>query len=378
MSANTPLRGIRVVELARILAGPFAGQVLADLGAEVVKVEAPEGDDTRRWGPPWVERDGVPAGSEAAYYHACNRGKRSIIADFREPADLARVKRLIADADVVIENFKLGGLRKFGLDYPSLAPANPRLVYCSITGFGQTGPYAPRAGYDFIVQGMSGLMAITGEPDGMPQKLGVAISDLACGLWSTIAIQAALLMRERTGRGQHIDMALLDCSVGLLANQASAYFASGAPSPRMGNAHAQVAPYAVYQVADGHAIVAVGNDAQFRRLASLIGQEALGADPRFETNAARLANRAALDAALAPELLRFSKEELLAACEAQGIPAGPINRVDEVFADPQVRARGLAIELKDGRRGLRSPLNFSDAELALGKPSPRLGEDDEA
>lgn len=378
MSANTPLGGIKVVELARILAGPFAGQVLADLGAEVIKVEAPEGDDTRRWGPPWVEREGVPPESEAAYYHACNRGKRSVIADFRDPEDLALVKRRIAQADVVIENFKLGGLAKFGLDYASLAGDHPRLVYCSITGFGHTGPYAPRPGYDFIVQGMSGLMAITGEPDGMPQKLGVAVSDLACGLWSTIAIQAALLMRERTGKGQHIDMALLDCSVGLLANQASAYFASGAPSPRMGNAHAQVAPYAVYEVADGHAVVAAGNDGQFRRLAALIGRDALGADPRFATNAARLANRAELDAVLAPELKRFARDELLAACEGKGIPAGPINRVDEVFADPQVRARGLEIELEDGRRALRSPLRFSNAELALGKPSPRLGEDSEA
>lgn len=378
MSASSPLAGIKVVELARILAGPFAGQVLADLGAEVIKVEAPEGDDTRRWGPPWVEREGVPPESEAAYYHACNRGKRSIVADFRDEEDLTGVKALIAEADVVIENFKLGGLAKFGLDYASLAAENPRLVYCSITGFGQTGTYAPRAGYDFIVQGMSGLMAITGEPDGMPQKLGVAISDLACGMWSVIAIQAALLMRERTGKGQQIDMALLDGSVGLLANQASAYFASGTPSPRMGNAHAQVAPYAVYEVSDGHAIVAVGNDAQFRRLAAMLGRDELGTDPRFATNAARLANRADLDAALTPELKRFTRSELLAACEERGIPAGPINRVDEVFADPQVQARGLAFELDDGRRALRSPMRFSDAELALGKPSPRLGEDDEA
>ena len=263
MAKETPLQGLKVVELARILAGPWAGQVLSDLGADVVKVESPAGDDTRTWGPPFV-RD--PDGSEsAAYFHACNRGKSSVVADFADPDDLAAVKALIADADVLIENFKVGGLAKYGLDYASLAALNPRLVYCSITGFGQDGPYASRAGYDYIVQGMSGIMDLTGEPDGQPQKIGVAFADIMTGLYSVIAIQAALAMRERTGRGQHIDMALLDTMTGVLANQAMNWFLSGVTPPRVGNAHMNVSPYAVFPTADGWFILAVGNDGQFRR-----------------------------------------------------------------------------------------------------------------
>jgi crotonobetainyl-CoA:carnitine CoA-transferase CaiB-like acyl-CoA transferase len=371
-NAQTPLAGLKVVELARVLAGPWAGQLLADLGAEVIKVEGPGGDDTRKWGPPWIERpDGL---RESAYYHACNRGKRGVVADFRDPHDLERVKALCAEADVVLENFKVGTLAKFGLDYASLSAANPALIYCSITGFGQDGPYAARPGYDFVVQGMSGFMALTGEPEGMPMKMGVSISDLVCGLQATIAIEAALLMRARTGAGQHIDMALLDCSVALLANQAMFYLASGREPPRMGNAHAQVVPYQVYAVADGHFILATGNDEQFRKLARLIGRDDLAGDPRLQTNAGRIEHREWMNAEIARELLRFTKAEIHALCDAQGVPTGPINTLDEVFADPQVRARGMRIELPDGIPSVRSPFVFSGAELASGRASPRQGE----
>jgi len=370
--AETPLAGLKVVELARVLAGPFAGQVLADLGAEVIKVESPAGDDTRKWGPPYVTR--ADGRQESAYFHSCNRGKRGVVADFSDPEDLAFVKQLCRDADVVIENFKVGNLARFGLDYASLAADNPRLVYCSITGFGQTGPYAPRPGYDFVVQGMSGTMALTGEPDGMPMKVGVSMADLSCGLWSTIAIQSALLMRERTGQGQHIDMALLDCSVALLANQGLSYLASGENPPRMGNAHAQVAPYQVYALADGHFILATGNDEQFRKLARIIGRDDLADHTDLQTNAGRLANREWMNEAIAKEALRFTKAEMLALCEAQGVPVGPINTVGEVFADAQVQARGMLIEVGEGLPSIRSPFNFSGAELALDRASPMHGE----
>ena len=270
---KAPLAGLKVVELARVLAGPFCGQILADLGADVIKVESPEGDGTRLWGPPWVERTDTQGKvhREAAYYHACNRGKRSIIADFGAAGDLARVKALCAEADVVIENFKTGSLAKFGLDYSALSAANPGLVFCSITGFGQTGPRAHEAGYDFVAQGMSGLMSLTGEPAGHPVKMGVSISDSATGVWAANGIQAALLMRARTGRGQQVDMSLLDCSVGLLANQATYYFTTGDNPPRMGNAHAQVAPYGVFAVSDGHVILAPANDGLFHKLMAVLG-----------------------------------------------------------------------------------------------------------
>ncbi|MFN3990725.1 MAG: CaiB/BaiF CoA transferase family protein [Erythrobacter sp.] len=377
-NANAPLAGLKVLELARVLAGPFCGQILADLGADVIKVESPEGDGTRLWGPPWVER--VDASGkvqrEAAYYHACNRGKRSIIADFTQAEDLARVKALAADADVLIENFKVGALAKFGLDYASLAAANPGLVYCSITGFGQTGPRAGEAGYDFVAQGMSGLMSLTGEPQGHPVKAGVSISDIATGIWAANGVQAALLMRHRTGKGQQVDMSLLDCSVGLLANQASYFLTTKENPPRMGNAHAQVAPYGVFAVADGHVILAPANDRLFARLMTVLGLGALVDDERFATNAARTANAAALDAEIAAAASGWTKQGLLDACHAASVPAGPINRLDEVFADPQVIARGMRIEL-GGMAGVRSPFIFSGAELALDRPSPMLGEDDE-
>lgn len=375
-NAKAPLAGLKVVELARVLAGPWAGQILADLGADVIKVESPEGDGTRQWGPPWVERTG-PDGQvrrEAAYYHACNRGKRSIVADFKDEADLQRVRDLCRDADVVIENFKTGGLAKFGLDYETLKRSNPRLVYCSITGFGQTGPRSAEAGYDFVIQGMSGFMSITGEPDGVPVKMGISISDLSTGVWAANGIQAALIQRERTGQGQLVDMSLLDCSVALLANQASYFLTTGENPPRMGNSHAQVAPYGVFPVRDGHVILAPANDRLFIKLARLLGREDLAEDPRFASNAGRVANAAALDAEIAEQTAQWTKADLLDACHEAGVPVGPINNLDEVFDDPQVIARGLRIDL-GGIPGVRSPFVFSDAELALDRPSPMLGED---
>ena len=366
---NAPLAGLKVLELARVLAGPFAGQILADLGADVIKVESPEGDNTRIWGPPWIEHEGERT---AAYYHACNRGKRSLVADFRNAADLERVKKLAAEADVVLENFKPGALAKFSLDYASLSASHPGLVYCSITGFGQTGPRRNEPGYDFVIQAMSGMMSLTGEPQGDPMKHGLSISDLSCGLWSANAVQAALLMRHRTGRGQWIDMSLLDCSVGLLANQAMTYFATGANPPRMGNAHAQVSAYGVFPTQTGPVVLAPANDGLFRKLLTLLGRDDLLSEDRFATNAGRIAHRAEIDALIADETANWDREALLAACAEAGVPAGPINDLETVFADPQVEARGMAIEA-DGVPGIRSPFRFSDAELALDRPSPRQG-----
>ncbi|WP_298470216.1 CaiB/BaiF CoA-transferase family protein [uncultured Erythrobacter sp.] len=373
---NAPLAGLKVVELARVLAGPWAGQILADLGADVIKVESPEGDGTRLWGPPWVERTDATGKvhREAAYYHACNRGKRSIIADFGDEAGLARVGELCRDADVLIENFKTGGLARFGLDYASLTSDNPRLVYCSITGFGQTGPRAHEAGYDFVIQGMSGFMAVTGEPDGVPVKMGISISDLSTGVWAANGIQAALLQRVRTGKGQHVDMSLLDCSVALLANQASYFMTTGDNPPRMGNAHAQVAPYGVFPVSDGHVILSPANDGLFVKLVKMLDRDDLADDPRFTSNAGRVENAKALDAEIAAITAGWSKAELLDACHQHGVPAGPINNLDEVFADPQVIARGMRVDL-GGMPGVRSPFVFSEAELALDRPSPMHGED---
>jgi len=370
-----PLKGLKVVELARILAGPWAGQVLADLGAEVIKVESPAGDDTRTWGPPFVAD---PDGSHsAAYYHACNRGKRSVVADFTTPEGQRTVRELVADADVVIENFKVGGLAKYGLDYPTLSALDPRLVYCSITGFGQTGPYAGRAGYDFIIQGMGGIMSLTGEPDGAPQKIGVALADIMTGLYSVISIQAALTMRERTGRGQHIDMALLDTMTGVLANQAMNWLVGGVDPPRVGNAHMNVSPYAVFPTSDGWFILAVGNDAQFRRLCKVVGLDALAEDARFLTNAGRLEHQPALFAAIEDATRRIARDALLARLEAAGVPAGPINSVAQALADPQVIARDMVVSVKreDGSTlpGLRTPIRFSDADLSVGRAAPLLG-----
>ncbi len=366
----TALSGIRVVELARILAGPWIGQTLADLGADVIKVESPDGDDTRRWGPPFIETEGERA---AAYFHGCNRGKRSIVADFATGRGREIVRRLAARSDVLIENFKVGGLSKFGLDYDSLSALNPRLIYCSVTGFGQTGPYAGRAGYDFLVQGMSGYMDVTGEPDGEPQKVGVAVCDLFAGLYGVIAIEAALIARERSGRGQHIDLALLDTMGAMLANQAMNYLASGVSPHRMGNAHPNIAPYQTFPAADGFVIIAVGNDGQFARLCTTLGLDPLAADTRFSTNAARVANREQLTSQITAKTCVRGRGELLAALEKAVVPAGPINTVADLFADPQFVARRMRID-PGGTPGVRSPILMSENALSLGRRSPKLGE----
>jgi crotonobetainyl-CoA:carnitine CoA-transferase CaiB-like acyl-CoA transferase len=370
---EAPLAGLKVIELARILAGPWAGQTLADLGAEVIKVEAPGGDDTRQWGPPFIDRDGD---TSAAYFHSCNRGKASITVDFRDADDLARLKALIKDADILIENFKLGGLAKYGLDYDSMSQLNPALIYCSITGFGQTGPYAHRAGYDYIIQGMSGFMSITGEPDGQPQRAGVAITDLFTGLYSVSGILAALHQRGRTGKGQHVDMALLDCAVSAMANQTLNYLATGTPPGRTGNYHPNLTPYQVFDCADGYIIIATGNDAQYQRLCALLGLDDMAGDPRFLKNADRVQNRPEMIDRLMAETRKRPKAELLAACEERGIPAGPINDMADVFADPQVQARGMQIA-PEGLPGVRSPFRFSGADLALERASPKLGQDND-
>ena len=333
-SSNAPLAGIKVVELARILAGPWAGQVLADLGAEVIKVESPEGDDTRQWGPPFIDRpDGT---KDAAYFHAANRGKDNMVADFNRAGDLNKVKALIAEADVVIENFRVGSLAKFGLDYKSLVANHPGLVYCSITGFGHDGPYAGRAGYDFIIQGMSGIMDLTGFPDGAPTKIGVAYADIMTGLYAVIGIQAALRQREATGRGQLVDMALFDVMVGTLGNQAMNYLVSGRSPKRMGNAHPNIAPYEAFEAKDGWLIVAVGNDRQYRRFAEAID---LPAREEWTTNARRVKNRTSLSAAIAMRVKEMKRDDLLLKLENRSIPAGPINNVKQALTDPAVKKR---------------------------------------
>jgi crotonobetainyl-CoA:carnitine CoA-transferase CaiB-like acyl-CoA transferase len=380
LTMQKPLAGVKVLEMARILAGPWAGQLLADLGADVVKVERPGvGDDTRGWGPPFVEgADGEHL--SAAYYHSCNRGKRSVAVDFETPEGQAIVRRLAGKADVLIENFKVGGLKKYGLDYESLKQVNPRLVYCSITGFGQTGPYAPRAGYDFIIQGMGGIMDLTGEADDEPQKPGVAFADIFTGIYSAIGVLAALRRRDATGEGAHLDMALLDTQTSVLANQALNYLASGRTPKRMGNAHPNIVPYQVFPVADGHVIVAVGNDGQFAKFCGVLGQPELAQDPRFRTNMDRVTNRATLVPLITRILSTRHRSELLQALAPEGVPAGPINSVADVFDDPQVIARRMRLDLPaPAAKGgavptVRSPILMDGRPLVAERPSPRLGE----
>ncbi len=378
-----PLSHIRVLDLSRVLAGPWAGQNLADLGAEVIKVERRgHGDDTRRWGPPYLKDAAGRDTGEAAYYLSCNRGKLSIALDLAAPEGQRLVRDLAAKCDILLENYKFGGLASFGLGYDDLEASHPHLIYCSITGFGHTGPYRDRAGYDLIVQAMGGLMSITGEPDdvpgGGPKRVGVAIADLFSGMYATIAVLAALARRERTGRGQHIDLALLDCQVAMLANQAMNYLTSGRPPQRMGNAHPNVVPYEAFATADGQLIVAVGNDAQFARLCALVGRPELADDPDFATNAARIRNRGRLIPMIAEMLKARTSEEWRAALEAEGVPCGPINALDEVFADPQVEARGMRFELDHPCAGrvpmVASPMRFSDTPLEHRRPPPLLGE----
>ncbi|HUH49051.1 MAG TPA: CaiB/BaiF CoA-transferase family protein, partial [Mycoplana sp.] len=355
-----------------------AGQMLADLGADVIKVENPEGgDDTRAWGPPFVTgKDGENL--SAAYYHSTNRNKRSITIDFRTKEGQETVHRLVRTADVVIENFKVGGLEKYGLDYKSLAAENPKLVYCSITGFGQDGPYAARAGYDYIVQGMSGFMSVTGAPDGEPMKAGVAIADIFTGIYAVTAIQAALIHVMKTGKGQQVGMALLDVQSAVMANQNMNYLVSGVAPTRLGNAHPNITPYEVIETADGHIILAVGNDGQFQRFCALLGMADLASDERFSTNKSRVKHRAELRPLILERSRTWKKVDLLAACEENGVPAGPINSIAETFDDPQVKARGLRVDLpdRDGNRipSVRTPIVFSETPLAYERPSPRLGE----
>ncbi|MDQ0512952.1 CaiB/BaiF CoA transferase family protein [Ancylobacter amanitiformis] len=376
-NALPPLHGLKVVELARILAGPWIGQTLADLGAQVIKVESPEGDDTRTWGPPFIERPNGRGGTEtvAAYFHAANRGKTSVMCDFTEPDDLARVKALIGEADVVIENFKVGGLTRFGLDYASLASANPRLVYVSVTGFGQDGPRARQPGYDFLIQGMGGIMDLTGEPSGEPQKVGVAWIDIFTGLYGVIGIQAALAERAVSGRGQQVDLSLLDTSVAVLANQAMNYLAGGTVPHRMGNAHPNIVPYQVFPAADGHLIIACGNDRQFAALCGVLGLEGVAVDPAYATNPERVRNRATLTARITERTSTRTRADLIAALEDAGVPGGPINTVAEAIGEPQLAARGLVIR-PEGIPGLRTPLVFSRSPLALDRAGPALGTGD--
>jgi crotonobetainyl-CoA:carnitine CoA-transferase CaiB-like acyl-CoA transferase len=375
-----PLKGLRVLELARILAGPWAGQILADLGADVIKVERPgEGDDTRGWGPPFVEgADGAHISS--AYYHSCNRGKRSIALDLESERGQRIVRKLAQRADVMVDNFRLGGLAKFGLDYATLSAENPRLILCSITGFGQTGPWAHRAGYDVIIQALGGVMSITGEPGEEPMKVGVAVSDIFTGVYSALAILGALAGREKTGRGTHIDMALLDTTVSVLANQALYYLVSGDIPPRLGNAHATVVPYQVFPTSDGHMIIACGNDAQFARLSALLGDAAMAEDERYKTNAARIINRETLIPRMMARTKEFARDDLLAKLEAIGVPASSINDLADVFANPQVMARGVRIERDSPAAqggsvpGVRTPIIYDGTPAISDRPAPGLGE----
>jgi crotonobetainyl-CoA:carnitine CoA-transferase CaiB-like acyl-CoA transferase len=376
---SKPLAGVRVVELARVLAGPWCGQLLADLGADVVKVERPGvGDDTRSWGPPFVTG---PDGQNlsAAYYHSTNRGKSGVAIDIATAAGQAAVRALIADADVVIENYKVGGLAKYGLDPATLRAEYPRLIVCSITGFGQDGPYAHRAGYDFIIQAMSGAMSLTGEPDGAPQKAGIAYADVFTGMYSTVAILAALRRRDATGDnkdgGAHIDMALLDCQVAVLANQAANYLASGVVPKRMGNGHVNVVPYQAFATADGQLVIAVGNDRQFRKLCTILGEPGWADDARFANNAARLANRRDLIPMLAARIAVWDAQPLSVALEADDVPAGPINDLAGVFADPQVQARGMRFRPEGASiDALASPIVIDGERMVAPTGAPPLAE----
>ncbi|WAC26626.1 CaiB/BaiF CoA transferase family protein [Ancylobacter sp. SL191] len=373
------LSGIRVLDLSRVLAGPWATQALGDLGAEVIKIEKPgSGDDTRGWGPPWLaDGDGNPT-RESAYFLCANRSKRSVTIDMAQPDGQALIRRLAAASDVVVENFKVGGLTRYGLDYASLAALNPRLVYCSITGFGQDGPEAGRAGYDFMIQGMAGLMSVTGSPQDEPQKVGVALIDVLTGLNATIAILAALQQRARTGRGQHIDMALFDVAMASLANQALNFLVGGSSPRRLGNAHPNIVPYQAFETADGHLILAIGNDAQFARFCRLAELPELAGDERYATNAGRVAHRDSLIPVVAQALKRQTTAEWLAMLDAAGIPAGPINTIAQAFAEPQALARGLALSIPHAlggmAAGVRSPLRLADSPMDAPLPPPLLGQ----
>ncbi|WEN14139.1 CaiB/BaiF CoA-transferase family protein [Rhodanobacter sp. AS-Z3] len=378
----TPLDGVKVLDLSRILAGPWATQVLADFGAEVIKVERPQGgDDTRQWGPPWLAGTDGQLTEESAYYLGANRGKRSVAIDFTSERGQDLIRKLCTQCDVLVENYKVGGLAKYGLDYASLKALNPKLVYCSITGFGQTGPYAQRAGYDAAIQAMGGLMSITGEPDGkpggVPQKVGVAVADLMTGMYAVSAILAALRHAEKHGEGQHIDLALFDTQVAWLANQAMNYLVGGVVPKRQGTAHPNIVPYQVVPSADGYFMLAVGNDGQFARFCSVLGEPALATDPRYATNAARVAHRDELVAYLEQRLVTRPSADWLAALEQATVPCAPVNTIDQVFDDPQIKARGMQIELPHpvagSVPGVANPVRFSATPVQYRHAAPELG-----
>ena len=377
------LSHLRVLDLSRVLAGPWAGQILADLGAEVIKVERPgNGDDTRAWGPPFLKDAYGESTGEAAYYLSANRNKQSVTIDFTKPEGQRLVRELAAKSDILIENFKVGGLEAYGLDYASLKAVNPQLIYCSITGFGQTGPYAKRAGYDFMIQGLGGLMSLTGRPEGEegagPVKVGVALTDILTGLYATVAILAALAHRQHDGGGQHIDMALLDVQVACLANQAMNYLTTGVSPKRLGNAHPNIVPYQDFPTADGDFILTVGNDSQFRKFAEVAGQPGWADDPRFVSNKQRVANRAVLVPLIRQATVFKTTAQWVEQLEAVGVPCGPINEMAQVFADPQVQARGLAFELPHVLAGLvpqvGSPIRLSETPVEYRRAPPLLGE----
>lgn len=376
-----PLAGYKVLDMSRILAGPWAGQMLADLGADVIKIERPgAGDDTRQWGPPYLrDKDGNNTG-DAAYFFCANRGKQSVTVDITQPEGQEIIRQLARQCDVLIENYKVGGLAKYGLDYPSLQQLNPQLVYCSITGFGQTGPYAERPGYDFLIQGMAGLMSLTGEPDsqgGNPVKVGVAVTDLLTGLYAANAIQGALLERNKSGLGQYIDLALLDVQVAALANQASNYLIGGEIPQRLGNAHPNIVPYQAFATADGHIILAVGNQGQFERLCQLLGKPDWLEDQRYQSNSARVENRQRLCTQISQLLKKRSSKDWLSALEQQQIPCGPINNLEQLFEDPQVLARNMLISIEERRSGEltlpANPINYSRSQINYSAPPPELG-----
>ena len=371
------LSHLKVLDLSRVLAGPWASQLLADMGAEVIKIEKPDGgDDTRQWGPPYLSNS-----NESAYFLCTNRGKKSVCVDIRTLQGQTVIKALAKECDVLIENFKVGGLAKYGLDYESLKALNPRLVYCSITGFGQTGPYKDRLGYDFLIQAMGGLMSVTGEPDsngGQPQKVGVALTDIMTGLYASNGILAALAERERSGLGQHIDLSLFDVTAATLANQASNYLVGGIVPSRLGNAHPNIVPYQSFAVADGHIVIAVGNDSQFESLSTILDLEELATNGRFDTNALRVKNRNELIEIISSALLQRSGEYWLNQCEVHGVPAGPINAVDQVMNDPQIIAREMRVKLKhvdhDDLEVVGNPLKFSRTPVEYKVAPPKLGE----
>jgi crotonobetainyl-CoA:carnitine CoA-transferase CaiB-like acyl-CoA transferase len=380
---QAPLAGIKVLDLSRVLAGPWAGQLLADLGADVVKVERPgQGDDTRHWGPPFLKDEQGRDTTEAAYFQCANRNKRSLSVDMAHPEGAALIRRLAMQADVLLENFKVGGLAQYGLDAATLCAANPRLVYCSITGFGQTGPYAQRAGYDFLIQGLGGLMSVTGrseaEDGAGPQKVGVALVDVMTGLYATIAVQGALAERARSGQGQHIDLALLDVQVATLANQAASYLIAGKVPQRMGNAHPTIVPYQDFPTADGDMILAIGNDGQFARLCAALGHAEWATDERFATNPQRVQHRAALMPLLRQATVMKTTAQWIEQLESQAVPCGPINRIDQVFADPQVQARGLRVDLPHPLAGtlplVANPIRYSATPVVMDRAPPLLGQ----